>query len=93
MSEAVLPLLHAIEATVLVEQATVRTLHHRTEVIGLSQPTLIPLDPELKEPFETEGTDGHGSAAGLDLAPWRGAFPSVDKDAAHTLVAFKTKKK
>jgi WD40 repeat protein len=92
MPEAVLSLLHAIEAAVMVEYETVRTLHHRAEVIGLSEPTLTPLDPELKdpEPFESEGADGLRSAAGLDLAPWNKTFPSVDKDATHTLVALKT---
>ena len=40
--------------------------------------------------FETEGADGLGSAGGLDLAPWNEIFPSVNKDAAYTLVAFKT---
>jgi WD40 repeat protein len=90
--EAVLPLLHAIEATVLVEHTTVRTLHHRAEVIGLAEPALLPLDQELKdpEPFESEEAGGLGSAAGLDLAPWNQIFPSSDKDATHTLVALKT---
>jgi WD40 repeat protein len=92
MSEALLPLLNAIEALVLVEYAIVRTLHHRTEVIGLPKPALTALDPERKEPepFESEGADGLGSDTGLDLVPWRGAFPSGDKNAAHTLVALKT---
>jgi hypothetical protein len=92
MPETVLSLLHTIEATVLVEQATVRTLHHRTEVIGWAAPTLTPIDLELKnpEPFESEGAAGLESAVGLDLAPWRGAFPSGDKDATHTLMTFKT---
>jgi hypothetical protein len=93
MSEAVLPLLCAIEATVLVEYATARTLHHRTEVIGLAEATLTLLDPGRKdlEPFESEGASaGLGSTASLDLAPWNKAFPSVDKSGTHTLVAFKT---
>jgi hypothetical protein len=91
MPEAVLPLLLQIEATVLVEHATARTLHHRTEVIGFAAPRMTPLDPERKdpEPFESEGVEGLGSAAGLDLAPWNEFFPSADKDASHTLVAFK----
>jgi hypothetical protein len=56
MPEVVLSLLHAIEATVLVEHATMRTMHHRTEVIGWATPTLTPIDLELKdpEPFESE---------------------------------------
>jgi WD40 repeat protein len=92
MPQAVLPLLQAIEATVLIEHATVRTLHHRTEVIGLAKAALAPLDPERKDPkpFESEGADGLGSAAGLDLAPWNGTFPSTDKNATHALVALKT---
>jgi hypothetical protein len=92
MPEAVLSLLHAIETPVLVEHATVRTMHHRTEVIGWAKPTLTPIDLELKdpEPFESEGAAGLESAAGLDLAPWRGAFPSADKNATHTLITFKT---
>jgi hypothetical protein len=93
MPEAVLPILHAIEATVLVEHATIRTLHHRTEVIGLAERAPTPIDPERKdpEPFESEGAGtGLGSAAGFDLAPWNDIFPSVDEDATHTLVAFKT---
>jgi hypothetical protein len=93
MPEAVLPLLNAIEATVLVEHAATRTLHRRTEVIGLAEPALIPLDPGRKdlELFESERAGaGLGSAAGLDLAPWNKIFPSADKHAMHTLVAFKT---
>jgi WD40 repeat protein len=92
MPEVVLSLLHTIEATVLVEHATVRTLYHRAEVIGLLEPALTPLDVELKdpEPFESERAEDLESAAGLDLAPWGGAFPSVDKNANHALVAFKT---
>jgi hypothetical protein len=90
--EAVLPLLHAIEATVLVAQTTVRTLHHRTEVIGLAEPMLTPLDLERKdlELFDSERADGLESATGLDLAPWNNTFPSANKHATHTLVAFKT---
>jgi hypothetical protein len=67
-------------------------MHHRTEVIGRAKPTLTPIDLELKdpEPFESEGAAGLISAAGLDLAPWHGAFPSADKDATHTLITFKT---
>jgi hypothetical protein len=92
MPEIVLSLLHAIEATVLVEHATVRTMHHRAEVIGLAEPMLTPIDLELKdsEPFESEGAAGLESATSLDLASWRGAVPSADKDATHTLVTFKT---
>jgi hypothetical protein len=89
--EAVLPLLHAIEATVLVKHATVRTLYHRAEVIGLATAKLTPIDPELKdpEPFESERIDpGLESGGGLDLAPWHGIFPSGDKDATYTLVSF-----
>jgi hypothetical protein len=71
-----------------------RTLHHRTEVIGLTQATLtqIHTDPERKDPdsFESEGAHGLGSAAGLDFAPWNKTLPSANKDATHTLVAFKT---
>jgi hypothetical protein len=67
-------------------------LHYRTEVIGLAEAALAPLDPERKDPqpFESEGADGLGSAAGLDLAPWNEFFPSADKDATHALVVFKT---
>jgi hypothetical protein len=67
-------------------------MHHRTEVIGRAKPMLTPIDVELKdpEPFESEGAAGLESAAGLDFAPWRGAFPSADKDATHTLITFKT---
>jgi hypothetical protein len=92
MSEVVLPLLHAIEATVLVEHATVRTLHHRTEVIGLAAPVLTLIDLERNDPqlFESEGADSLRSAAGRDLAPWNKTFPSADKNATHTLVMFKT---
>jgi len=77
---------------VLIEHATVRTLHYRTEVIGLAEAALAPLDPERKDPqpFESEGADGLGSAAGLDLTPWNEFFPSADKDATHALVVFKT---
>jgi hypothetical protein len=90
MPEAMLQLLRAIEATVLVKQATVRTMHHRTEVLGLAKPALPPLDPDLKypEPFESERAHGLESTAGLDLTAWRGVFPSGDKDATHTLVSF-----
>ena len=70
MPETVLSLLHTIEATVLVEYATVRTLHHRTEVIGLPEPALTALDPERKDPetFESEGADSpFGSDTGLEV--------------------------
>jgi hypothetical protein len=92
MPEAVLSLLHAIEATVLVEHATVRTMHHRTEVIGRAESTLTSIDVEFKdpEPFESEGAAGLEPAAGLDLTPWHGIFPSADKDATYTLMIFKT---
>jgi WD40 repeat protein len=95
MPEMVLPLLNAIEPTVLVEQAAMRTLYHRVEVIGLATAMLNPNDRNNtdSETFESEQSGhGLGSAAGFDLAPWNKAFPSVDTHAAHALVAFKALK-
>jgi WD40 repeat protein len=92
MPEAVLPLLNAIEAMVLVEQATARTLHHRAEVIGLAVAAMVPIDSDAddSETFDPEHAEsGLGSAAGLDLTPWNATFPSADQHATHTMVSFK----
>jgi WD40 repeat protein len=92
MPEVVLALLNAIEPMVLVKHVTMRTRHHRTEVIGLAAPALTAIGPGAKDPdtfeSEREGTD-LGSATSLDLAPWNEKFPSTDQNATHTLVAFK----
>jgi hypothetical protein len=94
MPEAVLPLLNAIEATVLVEHATARTLYHRPEVIGLDcVATTVTVGSDLKNPdtFESERAGpGFVSSTGLDLAAWTETFSSTDKHSTYTLVSFKT---
>jgi WD40 repeat protein len=95
MPEVVLPVLNAIEPTVLVEQATMRTLYYRMEVIGLNAATLILIDdPDLAKDahtFESERViDADlGSAADRDLTPWSNTIPSADINATYTLISFK----
>jgi WD40 repeat protein len=86
MPEAVLPLLRDIEATVLVEQAIVRTMHHRVELIGLTTSALPSVDIKDLETFESEPS----LDPSLDLTPWKGLLPSTDKRATYTPVCFKT---
>jgi hypothetical protein len=93
MPEAVLSLLNDIEAMVLVEQGTVRTLYHRAEVIGFDTATPPAVDPDRKddsETFESEQAGVLESVGGFDLTVWSSVLPSTDKQAMPTLVRFKT---
>jgi WD40 repeat protein len=93
MPEVVLLLLNEIQATVLIEHATVRTLYHRAEVIGLATSTLPAIaDPNVTilDTFESEQMGELGSAGGFALGQWNKTFPSTDKDATYALVSFQT---
>jgi WD40 repeat protein len=92
MPEAVFSLLSDIEAMVLVEHTTVRTLYHRAEVIGLDVAALPMVEMDLTDAdtFESEGAGGLGYIGGFDLAAWSGTLPSAEVQALNTPVCFKT---